>query len=118
MDQPGTSQFRVLLHIGHVPVKNPVQEHGASSMEKAIYFGGLIANGRRWSANGRRWSANGRRWSANGRRWSANGRRWSANGRRWSAPKPPWPFIPARKSGPFWLFHVSGLFVVRKLPGL
>jgi hypothetical protein len=80
-------------------VKNPVREHGASSMEKALYLWGLIANGRRWSANGRRWSANGRRWSA-------NGRRWSANGRRWSAPKPTWPFIPARKSGAFWLFHV------------
>jgi hypothetical protein len=31
-------------------VKNPVREHGASSMEKAIYLWGLIANGRRWSA--------------------------------------------------------------------
>jgi hypothetical protein len=66
-------------------VKNPVREHGASSMEKAIYLRGLIATGRRWSATGRRWSA---------------------TGRRWSAPKPTWPFIPARKSGAFWLFHV------------
>jgi len=66
-------------------VKNPVREHGASSMEKAIYIGRLTANGRRWSANGRRWSA--------------PGRRWSANGRRWSAPKPPSPFIPARERG-------------------
>jgi hypothetical protein len=47
-------------------VKNPVWEHGASSMEKAIYIWGLIA------------------------------------------PKPTWPFIPARKSGAFWLFHVIG----------
>jgi hypothetical protein len=67
-------------------VKNPVRKHGASSMEKAIYIWGLLANGIRWSANGIRWSADGIRWSANGIRWSANGRRWSANGRRWSAP--------------------------------
>jgi len=54
-----------------IQAKNPVREHGASSMEKAIYIWGLIANGRRWSA-----------------------------------PKPTWPFIPVRKSGAFWLFHV------------
>jgi hypothetical protein len=59
-------------------VKNPVREHGASSMEKAIYTWGLIANGRRWSANGRRWSAS----------------------------KTTWPFIPARGSEARWLFHV------------
>ena len=93
-------------NFGPSTVKNPVREHGASSMEKAVFFWGLIANGRRWSANGRRWSANGRRWSANGRRWSANGRRWSANGRPWSAPIAIWPFIPDQESGPFWLFHV------------
>jgi hypothetical protein len=45
-------------------VKNPVREHGASSMEKASYLRGLIA-------------------------------------------KPAWPFIPARESGAFWLFHVK-----------
>jgi hypothetical protein len=76
-------------------------------MEKAIYIWGLLANGIRWSANGIRWSANGIRWSANGRRWSANGICWSANGRRWSAPPTTRPFIPARKSGAFWLFHVT-----------
>ena len=42
---------------GYLTGKNPARtndvrwrEHGASSMEKAIYIGGLIANGRRWSA--------------------------------------------------------------------
>jgi hypothetical protein len=29
-------------------VKNPVREHGASSMEKAIYLWGLIAPKPRW----------------------------------------------------------------------
>jgi len=69
------------LYFAPIEVKNPVLEHGASSMEKAIYLWGLIANGRRWSANGR----------------------------RWSAPKPRLPFIPAREreSGAFWLFHVK-----------
>jgi hypothetical protein len=60
-------------------VKNPMQENGASSLEKAFTFWGLIANKRPWSANGR----------------------------SWSALPPTRPFIPARKSGAFWLFHVT-----------
>jgi len=53
---------------------------------KAIYIWGLIANARRWSTNGPRWSA---------------------NARLWSALPPTRPFLPARKSGAFWLFHLT-----------
>ena len=72
-EQPSRAEaIRPLIDAALMDVKNPVREHGASSMEKAIYTWGLIANGRRWSA-----------------------------------PKTIWPFIPARKSGACWLFHVT-----------
>ena len=48
-------------------MKNPVREHGASSMEKAIYTWGLIANGRRWSAPKTTWPFIPARESALGR---------------------------------------------------
>ena len=58
-------------------VKNPVREHGASSMEKANSFWGLIANGRRWSAPQEQMAILPR------------------SGEH------------ARESGAFWLFHVT-----------
>jgi hypothetical protein len=47
--------IRPLADAALMDVKNPVREHGASSMEKAIYTWGLIANGRRWSAPKTTW---------------------------------------------------------------
>jgi hypothetical protein len=47
--------IKTFLFIFFGKVKNPVREHGASSMEKAIYTWGLIANGRRWSAPKTTW---------------------------------------------------------------